>query len=165
MIDDGTGAWDTSITYETFKTSMGFDGEGFFEMILSPIAMFIVLVIPWVLSFIGEMLIKLVMYSRVMEIYLRTVAAPLALADFYHGGLQSAGFRYLKTLLAFAIQGALILIITTIYSILVATVVPTGFDGLFAFFKVYGLYFAFMASAVMLMFRSITIAKEIVGTN
>ena len=153
-------------TYEEFKNILGVgEGGSFLKKLFAPVIVFAVLIFPWLFSFIGEILMKLVMYSRIIDIYLRAMAAPIAFADFYHGGLQSAGFRYLKNFLAVGLQGALIMMIVSIYSILVATVVPTGFNGLGAFFKFFGLYAAFMASAVMLMFKSMSLAKEIVGTS
>lgn len=158
----------TNTSYDQFKDLMGVgDGSvsGFIKQLFLPFIMFIVLIFPWLLSFIGELLMKLIMYSRIIDIYLRSMAAPIAFADFYHGGLQSAGFRYLKNFLAVGIQGALIMLIVAIYSLLVATVVPTGFNSLSSFFGFWGIYVSVMAAAVMLMFKSMSLAKEIVGTN
>lgn len=160
--------FETNTSYDAFKDLMGVgDGSvvGFIKQLFLPLIMLIVLILPWLISFIGELLMKLVMYSRVIDIYLRAMAAPIAFADFYHGGLQSAGFRYLKNFLAVGIQGALIMMIVAIYSLLVATVVPTGFDSLATFFGFWGIYASVMAAAVMLMFKSMSLAKEIVGVG
>lgn len=141
-----------------FEDSLGLSGVA---KILKSVIIFVWLLIPWALSWVMGLCVKIILYSRVIEIYVRTVFAPIALADFYQGGLQSAGFRYLRNFLAVAIQGSIILVIAAIYSALFTTVVSSAGLNIFAFL---GLYLAFLASAIMLMFKSLSVAKELVGT-
>lgn len=144
---------------DEFEASLGVSGV---LKILKGVIVFVWLLIPWALSWIMGLCVKIIMYSRVIEIYVRAVFSPLALADFYQGGLQSAGFRFLRSFLAVAIQGTIILVIAAIYSALFTTVVSSA--GL-NFFSFIGLYLAFLASSIMLMFKSLSVAKELTGAG
>ena len=152
------GAADAKELLKEFESSLGLKG---FMKVLKDVIIWLWLFIPWIISWVLGICVKIIMYSRMIEIYVRTIFAPIAFADFYQGGLQSAGFRYLRNFLAVAIQSALILSIAAIYSALFSTVVASA--GL-NFLSFIGLYFAFLSSTVMLMFKSLTLAKEIVGT-
>lgn len=142
---------------DQFEASLGLTG---ILKIFEGVIVFIWLLIPWALSWVMGLCVKVIMYSRVIEIYVKTVFSPIALADFYQGGLQSAGFKFLRGFLALAIQGAIIIVIVAIYSALFTVVVPTAGTNFFAFI---GLYLAFLASAIMLMFKSLSVAKELTG--
>lgn len=160
-IPEGGGAMGADNAKELlkeFESSLGLKG---FMKVLKDVIVWLWLFIPWIFSWVLGICVKIIMYSRMIEIYVRAVFAPIAFADFYQGGLQSAGFRYLRNFLAVAIQGALILSVAAVYSGLFSTVVASA--GL-NFLNFLGLYLAFLSAAVMLMFRSLTLAKEIVGT-
>lgn len=90
---------------------------GFFA-IIGELIMMLYLLIPWLLSWIMGLCVSIICYSRVIEIYVRATFAPIALSDFFHSGLHGSGWRYLKSFLAVALQGALILVIGMIYSAL-----------------------------------------------
>lgn len=161
-IPEGGGAMGADNAKELlkeFEASLGLSG---FMKVLKDVIVWLWLFIPWIFSWILGICVKIIMYSRMIEIYVRAIFAPIAFADFYQGGLQSAGFRYLRNFLAVAIQGALILSIAAVYSGLFTTVVASA--GL-AFHNFLGLYLAFLSAAVMLMFKSLSLAKEIVGTG
>ena len=161
-IPEGGGAMGAESAKELlkeFEASLGLSG---FMKVLKDVIVWLWLFIPWIFSWVLGICVKIIMYSRMIEIYVRAIFAPIAFADFYQGGLQSAGFRYLRNFLAVAIQGALILSIAAVYSGLFTTVVASA--GL-AFHNFIGLYLAFLSAAVMLMFKSLSLAKEIVGTG
>lgn len=67
--------------------------------------------IPWLLSMIGSVVIQIVLISRVLEIVVLTVFAPLAIADIYREGTSSSGVQYMKRMLALGLQVAVILVI------------------------------------------------------
>lgn len=66
------------------------------------------LLVPYFGSFIVTILIKVTCWSRVVEIVVRSMMAPIAMADIYSGGTNSNGFRYLRKYLAVCLQGAFI---------------------------------------------------------
>lgn len=126
--------------------------------------MFGYLLVPWLLAWIMGLAVNIICYSRVIEIYARATLAPIALSDLFHSGLNGAGWRYLKSFLAVALQGALILIIGIIYSAVFQSLVldSNTFSDILAFL---GKYIVIYAAAVMLMFKSLSLSKELVGVN
>ena len=156
--------FDPAAMIKEFEKANGWN-RGFMK-IVSPILMFIYLIIPWVFSWVLSMAVRIICYTRVVELYLRAAFAPIALSDFFHSGLQGGGWRFLKNFLAVSLQGVLILVIAVIFS--------TLFKGLFTTMTAniildlvpfVGVYLSFLCAAVMLMFKSLSLAKELVGTN
>lgn len=133
--------------------------------VLAKGVMMIYLLVPWILAWIMGLAVNIICYSRVIEIYARVTLAPVALSDLFQSGTHGTGWRYLKSFLAVALQGALILIIGMIYSAVFQSIVMDPPDGLLPFVKFIGKYIVIYASAVMLMFKSQTLAKELVGVN
>lgn len=159
-------AIDAAAIIEGFTESF----SSFLAVIAKPIMM-IYLLVPWLLAWIMGLCVNIICYSRVIEIYARATLAPIALSDLFHSGLNGAGWRYLKSFLATALQGALILVIGIIYSALFRDITMNppegswfllGVDGLIKFI---GKYLVIYASAVMLMFKSLSLSKELVGVN
>ena len=145
-----------------FQTSLGLD-KGILK-ILAPVIMFMYLLIPWIFSFILGMAVKIVCYTRVVEIYLRAAFAPIALSDFFHSGFQGTGWRFLKSFFACCLQGAFILAIAVIYSILMNSAFEE-FGQSLTFWESIGLFLSIGCASVMLMFKSLSLAKEMLGTN
>ena len=131
--------------------------------ILSDILLLLYLALPWVLSWIMSLCVKIICYTRLIEIYIRACFAPLALSDFFKNGFQGGGWRYLKSFFAVCLQGAVILAIAVIYSKLLGSFLSIPDDK--NLFEFSGISLAVGASAVMLMFRSLSICKEIMGAN
>lgn len=149
---------DAQALIETFRKEWGLD-DSFFSF-LADIVMIVYLLLPWLLSWIMRICVSVICYSRMIEIYIRAIFAPVAVSDFFHSGLQGAGWRFLKNFLAVSLQGALIMAIAVIFGKLMATFTVNDAN-LFTFI---GKYLAFYASAVMLMFKSLSLSKELVGT-
>lgn len=124
------------------------------------IIMFVYLLIPWALSWLMRLAVSVVCYSRVIEIYAKAAFAPVALSDFMHSGVQGSGWRWLKSFFASCLQGAIIFLVAVIFSALFQTI---SIDATGNIFKFLGAYLAFYASAVVLMFKTLPLAKEIVG--
>lgn len=150
---------DTKAMIDAFRAELGMTG---LLKVLADIILFIYLLFPWLLSWLMRLAIALICYSRVIEIYVRAVMAPVALSDFYHGGLQSTGWKFLKSFLAVSLQGATILIISVIFSLMIKVIVSADASHPMTFI---GSYLAFYGSAVMLMFKSLPLTKELVGAN
>lgn len=155
----GSVAVDAEGLIESFRQAWGVD-DTFFSFI-ADIIMVLYLLLPWLLSWIMRMCVSIICYSRMIELYARAAFAPIAISDFFHTGLQGGGWRFLKNFLAVSIQGALIMAIAVIFGKLMATFVVNDAN-LFTFI---GKYLAFYASAVMLMFKTQSLAKELVGTG
>lgn len=148
---------DTAALITEFRDSIGIAGNIPF---IRDIIMFVYLLIPWTLSWIMRLVIAVICYSRVGEIYIKAAYTPIALSDFMHSGFQGTGWKHLKSFFASCLQGAIIFLIAVIFTALFQTItIDSGWN----IFKFLGAYLAFYASAVMLMFKSLPLAKEIVG--
>ena len=84
------------------------------------ILLWIALLIPALISYLMKIAVAVICYSRIAEIYVRVVFTPVALSDVFHGGMQSSGWRFLKSFLAICLQGATIIVIAIIYGQLMA---------------------------------------------
>jgi len=141
-----------------FKSGLGI---GNWPDWLADLVMMIYLLIPWLLSWIMRLCVNIICYSRSLEIFLRALFLPIAISDFFHHGLQGSGWRYMKAFFAVCLQGALIIAITAIFTGIYQTLIVKD-QNLFTFI---GAYLAFYAAAIMLMFKSLSLSKEIVGVN
>lgn len=151
------GGADANALYENFKDEVKLGDIEIFNNIIR----FAYLLLPWALSWILGLCVKIIVYSRVIEIYLRAAYAPIALSDFFQNGFQGAGWSSLKSFLAICLQGAFIFGIAALFTALSDVVWDSpSFTG---FFASMGVHLALLCSAVMLMFRSLSLAKEMVG--
>ena len=104
--------------------------------------------------------IMLVVYGRMIEIYLVTSVAPIPMATMINHEWGSVGQNYLKSLLALGFQAFLIMVCVGIYSVLVQTIAVTG--------DVSGAIWACMGYTVLLcftLFKTGSLAKSIFGTH
>ena len=129
---------------------------------LRNILIWIALLIPALVAFIMKSSIFVICFSRIAEIYVRVVLTPIALSDFFHGGMQSAGWRYLKSFLAISLQGAMILVIALVYEQLMAVMLGNYAQDR-AFWKFYSISLILQASAISLMYHSLDLSKEVLG--
>lgn len=143
--------------YESFKNEVKLGDIEIFNNIIR----FAYLLLPWALSWILGLCVKIIVYSRVIEIYIRATFAPIALSDFFQNGFQGSGWLSLKNFLAICLQGVFIFGIAALFTALSDVVWRMG--GFTDFFASMGVYLALLCSAVMLMFRSLSLAKEFVG--
>lgn len=67
--------------------------------------------LPWLLSMISEIMLQIIMISRILEIVVMTTLAPLAISDIYKEGTSSQGVYYMKKMFALGLQVAVILLI------------------------------------------------------
>lgn len=70
--------------------------------------------------------IMLVIYGRLIEIYLVTSVAPVPMATMVNHEWGSVGQNYLKSLIALGFQAFLIMVCVGIYAVLVQTIAVTG---------------------------------------
>lgn len=119
------------------------------------------LLIPWLASKIMIAVTQFICYSRIIEMLLRMLATPIALSDFMTEGLHGAGWRYMKTFLAICLQGMIMVAIAEIYPLVMSAVLK----GCVGFWETTLRYLAFSFAAIALMFKSLTISKELVGAS
>lgn len=117
------------------------------------------LIFPWVLNNILLLYIQVQVYMRMIELFIRAFFAPLALGDMYSGGPNPTGMRYLRSFLACALQG--VIIIGTLY---IYRMVGSGISSTDGFFGFAG-NLAILAAAAGFIGKSSSFAKEICGVG
>lgn len=135
------------------------NGWGFFECIPFLLKLFI----PWLCTLIIQIVVKFICYSRLIEIMARASLAPIAMSDIIHGGLNSTGYRYLKSFLAVCLQGVVIFVIAYVFTTISGDLLTADETGNFFDFVIAYLTTGFAALALIV--RSLGFAKEMVGAN
>ena len=117
---------------------------------------FLIHVTMWVLNII----IFVIVYGRMIEIYLLTSLAPIPVATLSNREMGSMGQNYLKSLFAVGFQGLLILVCVAIYAVLVQGISTSG-DPI-------GAIWGCMGYTVLLcftLFKTGSVAKSIFGAH
>ena len=147
----------TAITPEILDTFR----EQLMEMDLGP------LIGLWLQSFIVQItsmalgiIVFVIVYGRMVEIFVLTSLAPIPFATLSSREFGSMGQNYVKALCALAFQGFLILVCIAIYAVLVQSVV-TGDDPIGAIWLTLG----YTVLLCFTLFKTGSVAKSIFGTH
>ena len=103
---------------------------------------------------------RLVVYGRMIEIYLVTSVAPIPMATMVNHEWGSMGQNYLKSLLALGFQAFLILVCVGIYAVLIQTIAATD--------DISGAIWACMGYTVLLcftLFKTGSLAKSVFSAH
>lgn len=104
--------------------------------------------------------IMLVIYGRMIEIYLVTSLGPIPLATMTNSEWRSMGQNYLKSLLALGFQAFLIMVCVGIYAVLIQTISVTA--------DISGAVWTVMGYTVLLcfcLFKTGSMAKAVFGAH
>ncbi len=104
--------------------------------------------------------IFVICYGRMLEIYMMTSLAPIPVATLSNRELGSAGQNYLKSLFAVGFQGVLILVCVAIYAVLLQSI-PTSGDPIGAVWITLG----YSVLLCYMLFKTGSIAKSIFGAH
>ena len=123
----------------------------------------------WLQSFIVRLttvalniVIFVIVYGRMIEIYLLTSLAPIPFATMGNREIGHMGQNYFKSLLAIAFQGFLILVCIAIYAVLVKSISTAGTA------DIIGAVWSVMGYTVLLcftLFKTGTLSKGIFGAH
>ena len=105
-------------------------------------------------------IIFVLVYGRMIEIYLMTSLAPLPVATLSNRELGGTGQNYLKSLFAMGFQGMLILVCVAIYAVLVQGI-ATGGDPIGAIWGTVG----YTVLLCFMLFKTGGIAQRIFGAH
>lgn len=158
--DDG-GAVST-LTPEDILRAL--DGDGNSEGgVIWAFKMYVFLLVPWLATWVTIVVAKFVIIQIVLEIALRKLFMPLAIADIYQEGLRSPGMRYLKRLLAVYLKLAICIAVTLIVKNLTGYIIgnlENSVGGAISYlFSLVTLNF----TAVGTMFKASEVANDVVG--
>lgn len=107
-----------------------------------------------------NIVIFVIVYGRMIEIYLLTSLAPLPMATMTNREMSGMGHNYLKSLLAVGFQGLLILVCVAIYAVLVQSIATSG-DPIGAIWAAIG----YTVLLCFTLFKTGNIAKGIFGAH
>lgn len=148
---------DTAVDLETLEAME----ERLMEMDLgSLVGLFAQSLIVQVTMFALSIAIFVIVYGRMVEIYLVTSLAPIPMATFGNKEQSQIGQNYLRSLLALGFQGFLIMICVGIYAVLVQEIAFS--DDIIA--SIWGV----MGYTVLLcftLFKTGTLAKSVLNTH
>lgn len=125
----------------------------------------LILLVPWVLSLFVKLATKFCVYQVALEIGIRKIFLPLAIADIYQEGLRSPGVRYLKKLVACFLKIAMCASVGIIIAAIVTEDMITGViggerDGIMAL--IWSLI-ALNATGVGFMLKGGEVANDVTG--
>lgn len=152
----------TSMKYLTIQAD-GFTG------FLVLLGLIIGLFLPYVITVVLQISIFMMCYTRLFEMTIRAMIAPIGVADIMHGGTNSQGFRYLKKCLAIALQGGLMLIVllisSNIQSSIISGLVGGGTSGQIAIISVdtWATFIGVLGATTGTLALTKTLANEVVG--
>ena len=102
----------------------------------------------------------IIVYGRMIEIYILTSLAPLPMATMTNREMSGMGQNYLKSLLAVGFQGLLIMVCVAIYAVLVQSI-ATGGDPIGAIWGSIG----YTVLLCFTLFKTGSISKSIFGAH
>lgn len=107
-----------------------------------------------------SIVIFVLVYGRMLEIYMLTSLAPIPVATLSNRELGSMGQNYLKSLFAVGFQGLLILVCVGIYAVLVQGI-ATGGDPIGAIWGTVG----YTVLLCFMLFKTGSLAKSVFGAH
>lgn len=84
------------------------------------------MIIPYLLMSIAKIIIRVIAWSRILNMVIRIMFAPIGMADSVRGGTSSQGFKYFKKIIACSLQGSLILGVSVAYNLIVDVIQTSG---------------------------------------
>lgn len=117
------------------------------------------LIIGLTMKILG-IVIFVIAYGRMLEIYMLTSLAPIPVATLTNREFGQTGQNYIKSLLAVAFQGLLILVCVAIYAVLVQGIAVSG-DPIGAIWGTLG----YTILLCFMLFKTGSIAKSVFGAH
>lgn len=157
-IHEAVGLVKTEVTLQQDFTSL----EASLETmeIADLIILFIQIGLMFFVINIVNMIIIVIIYGRMIEIYIYSAIGPAPLATFTNKDFGSIGQNYLKSIIALGLQGLIILICVAIYAALIQSI--TAGDDIIVNLKQYLLYTILLA---FMLFKTGGLAKSIMNAS
>lgn len=134
---------------------------GDYHSLLKCLGFIINLILPWAITWIINIIIKVQCYVRLFEMMIMACGAPIATADIFLEGTSGGAIRYLKRMLAVALQGGIMLMIAMLFSSIAGAGIMSGAG----FSEYVGSYLVFGVAACLLIGKSNQIARDWVGVS
>ena len=112
------------------------------------------LLLPFLAMSAAKLIISIVCWARLIDISIRTIFAPIGIADFVYEGIEGHGFVYVKKLTASAMQAAVIFAIVRAYNLIINSLPdPSSF-----------LIIVFAFAIVLAVIKSSQLTSDVMGT-
>lgn len=161
--DPSKGAATDSTTKQILMVLTGKDCGTFIWWTQAVITLFL----PWLATLIMTIAAKFLMLQVFIEIGVRKIFTPIAVADIYREGFRSPGARWLKRYFAVFLKLAMILAVVAIGSHLLNKLDVSSFMGadktIFDVFEYFINIIAIQFTIVGFMFKTSELANEVVG--
>ena len=146
------------------KLKESFFDSGGIGNIFNQLGLIVSLLLPFIAAFIIKIAVYFICYGRTIEMGVRSAFAPIGCADLMTGGANSNGVRYLKSLFAVALQGAVMIGVVFVSSNIIGSELSAmKFGSGFLILPFLMKYFGIVSAMVGLLGASKSIAKEIIG--
>jgi len=146
------------------KLKESFFDSGGIGNIFNQLGLIVSLLLPFIAAFIIKIAVYFICYGRTIEMGVRSAFAPIGCADLMTGGANSNGVRYLKSLFAVALQGAVMIGVVFVSSNIISSELSAmKFGSGFLILPFLMKYFGIVSAMVGLLGASKSIAKEIIG--
>lgn len=109
---------------------------------------------PYIAMLVATIVLNIVVWARVLDIVVRTIFAPIGMADLMVDGTRSNGMRYLKKLLSSGLQGVVLMAALKGFGIIMASMSSHGS---------YAIQIALSFTLISAMFKANQIADDLVG--
>lgn len=98
--------------------------------IIDSVGYLLKILISYLVVMVSNISVMFIAISRIVELSVRAMFAPVGVADLFGDGNHAAGIRYLKKIFALALQFALAVIITDCVALLIQKVVPDAVNAI-----------------------------------
>jgi hypothetical protein len=113
-----------------------------------------------ILAKVLSIIIFVIIYGRLVEIYILTSLAPLPMATLMNREMSGIGHNYIKSLLAVGFQGFLMMVCVGIYAVLIQSIGTSG-DPINAMWTAIG----FTILLCFTLFKTGSVSKAIFGAH
>lgn len=120
------------------------------------------ILIPYLVTLVMKIIVNFVCYTRLIEFYIKTAAAPIALSDFFTEGVHSNGWKFLKGYIAIALQAGIIMLAVVIFNAIAGSLLASEDITYWGFLT---RYLALGFATIGVMLKSLSLTKEVVGAN
>lgn len=134
-----------------------------FSLMLQYVLTFVKFLIPWLGISIIKICLQFLCYSRLFEIMIRTVIAPVALGDIFTEETNGTSFIFLKSYFAVCLQGVIIYVICLVFSVISYDILPT--TGIVDYLGASIIILILGLACVSLVFKSLSLSKEVMGVG
>lgn len=173
----GVASWMSTTAYNVDVTGGGTAGANLGDQMraaiddagtMNQLVMIIVLVLPWIVSALGTVVVIVLIFIRFLQMYLLGAFASLPVAFLSHEDTKQIGIGYLKRYAVVAISGVVIVLTIKLYQALLAgwltgEVTYDGGEVLPFISEHFGQFLVAPIVLIFLMFGANSIAKAIVG--